>query len=55
MLTTEQALKLATKHGLSLPADPKRQEDLARFVRDIYQEGLDHSVMRIDTKGRRKS
>jgi len=24
-------------------------------VRDIYQEGLDHSVMRIDTKGRRKS
>lgn len=52
MMTDEQALVLAAKHGLKTgPAAPTKQ--VADFVRAIYKEGRDQCVMTIDSRGHR--
>lgn len=52
MMTDEQALALAAKHGLKA-GNEERAKQVADFVRAIYKEGRDQCVMAVDSRGHR--
>lgn len=55
MLTDEEALKLAVKHGMKVNDTQTSKKWVAAFVQAIFKEGRDHCVMQIDTKGHVRS